>query len=355
MLIQHTGVTVFEKGLATPGYTLFATIGGNQVYLIDLDGNVVKRWQTAGGATNTCNLLPNGNLFILEVGEGTPLIKIAASGRMVEYDPAGNILWAHNDEQQHHDARRLPGGGAVYLAWEMLSPADAAKVKGGIPGTEHPSGGIVGEVVREVNEAGEIVWEWRSSSLDFDKYIYHPNANRACYGHANTVDVLPDGNYMVSLKMLNLIVIIDRKTSEIIWEYQNNDLGGQHDCQLIDNGNVLCFANGMFSRDLTCSSVWEIDYNTKEILWAYKPKVNRLSLFSPHVSGCQRLPSGNTLIAEGAKGCIFEVTPEHDLVWEYVNPFWQQNKMFGEINWVFRARRYGLDAPEVQFLSRASQ
>ncbi|MEM8858517.1 MAG: arylsulfotransferase family protein [Chloroflexota bacterium] len=347
MLIQHTGVTVHQNGQATPGYTLYATMAGNKVYLIDLGGNIVKQWETAGGSTNTCLLLPNGNLFVLERSEEPPLIKVAASGRMREYDPQGNIVWEHTDHQQHHDARRLPNGGAVYLAWEMMDPADAAKVQGGVPGTEHHTGGIVGEVVREVNESGDIVWEWRATSLNFEKHVIHRNGNRECYGHANTVDVLPDGNYMVSLKMLNTILIIDRQTSEIVWEYQNDALGGQHDCQLLENGNVLCFANGMFSRDLTRSSVWEIDYKTKEVVWAYKPQVNALSFFSPHVSGCQRLPSGNTLITEGAKGCIFEVTPDHDLVWEYVNPFTVHRPAFGDINWVFRSRRYAPGSPEV--------
>ena len=173
MLIQHTGVTVHKREEVTPGYTLYATMASNQVYLIDLDGNIIKQWETAGGSTNTCNLLPNGNLFVLERSDGEPLIKVAASGRIREYDPAGKIVWEHTDHQLHHDARRLPNGGAVYLAWEMLDPADAAKVQGGVLGTEHHSGGIVGEVVREVDQFGEVVWEWRSSSLDFDKHILH--------------------------------------------------------------------------------------------------------------------------------------------------------------------------------------
>ena len=34
----------------------------------------------------------------------------------------------------------------------------------------------------------------------------------------------------------------------------------------------------------------------------------------------QRLPNGNTLITEGADGRIFEVTRDHELVWEYLSP-----------------------------------
>ena len=44
--------------------------------------------------------------------------------------------------------------------------------------------------------------------------------------------------------------------------------------------------------------------------------------YSPFISGMQRLPNGNTMITEGSHGRIFEVTPEHELVWEYVCPYW---------------------------------
>ena len=38
------------------------------------------------------------------------------------------------------------------------------------------------------------------------------------------------------------------------------------------------------------------------------------------ISGRQRLPNGNTLICSGANGTLFEVTPEKEIVWKYVNP-----------------------------------
>ena len=44
-------------------------------------------------------------------------------------------------------------------------------------------------------------------------------------------------------------------------------------------------------------------------------------VYSHYISAAQRLPNGNTLITEGADGRIFEVTPQHELVWEYVSPY----------------------------------
>ena len=43
--------------------------------------------------------------------------------------------------------------------------------------------------------------------------------------------------------------------------------------------------------------------------------------YSPFVSSAQRLPNGNTLITEGSDGRIFEVTRNHELVWEYISPY----------------------------------
>ena len=61
-----------------------------------------------------------------------------------------------------------------------------------------------------------------------------------------------------------------------------------------------------------------------------------------------RLPNGNTLICEAAKGHLFEVTPDKKVVWEYINPFFEINRrMGGRINLVARAHRYGPDYPGV--------
>ena len=77
------------------------------------------------------------------------------------------------------------------------------------------------------------------------------------------------------------------------------------------------------------SRVLEIDPVTLEIVWQMTPKeagylmpLDANRFYSPFISGMQRLPNGNTMITEGSHGRIFEVTPEHELVWEYVCPYW---------------------------------
>ncbi len=53
--------------------------------------------------------------------------------------------------------------------------------------------------------------------------------------------------------------------------------------------------------------------------WRYTaPK--KSDFFSSFISGAQRLPNRNTLICSGANGTIFEVTPDNQIVWKYINP-----------------------------------
>src|SRR5690606_32325827 len=52
------------------------------------------------------------------------------------------------------------------------------------------------------------------------------------------------------------------------------------------------------------------------LVWSYAAP----NFFSTNISGAQRLANGNTLITEGAPGRVFEVTPEREIAWEFMNP-----------------------------------
>jgi len=58
----------------------------------------------------------------------------------------------------------------------------------------------------------------------------------------------------------------------------------------------------------------------KEPEWKYIAK-DTISFYSGFISGAERMKNGNTFINEGAKGRFFEVTPNGDIVWEFLNHF----------------------------------
>jgi hypothetical protein len=181
-------------------------------------------------------------------------------------------------------------------------------------------------------------------------------------------------NIIWSSRQANLLAIIDKKTGRIVWkmgpDYNSTPelrrLGwviGPHHVHLIPRGlpgegNILFFDNGGWAgygmpnpgsptgfnnamRDF--SRVLEIDPLTLKVLWQYSPReagheypMENSKFYSPLISSAQRLPNGNTLITEGADGRIFEVTPKHELVWEYLSPF---RGRLRRIHMVYRAYR----------------
>ena len=348
MRIRNTCLLYDDPSQSTPGYLLICPVDGDTAFLLYPDGSVAHQWKTGNGMTNWSYLLPSGHLFRNERCENRQGVALTVSGRLSEYDGAGQLLWRHDDPFQHHDARRLRNG-AVYAAFTDLSEPIQARIAGGLQGS-HTPGGPFGEVIRQVDDAGKIVWEWHFTEHLMETYALYPNANRWSYGHTNTVSPLPDGSFLISSKNLNLIFIVDPETNAVTWEYQNDEMSGQHDAQQLDNGNILVFANGVYQSDLHHSQVFEIDCLSKEIVWRYRAKDDFTSFFSPHMGGAQRLPSGNTLICEGNKGCLFEVNPDNDIVREFVSPHFVQSHMFGQINWLFRCRWYAPDAPEIRAL-----
>jgi hypothetical protein len=86
------------------------------------------------------------------------------------------------------------------------------------------------------------------------------------------------------------------------------------------------------------SRVIEVELATKQIVWKYQEQ-RECEFFSARRSNAQRLSNGNTLICESDFGRLFEVTVEGELVWEYVNPFFNDGQN-GLNNRVFRAYRY---------------
>ena len=94
------------------------------------------------------------------------------------------------------------------------------------------------------------------------------------------------------------------------------------------------------------SRVLEFDPITLEIKWQYTPLEAGFLLFtdaskfySSYISSAQRLPNGNTLITEGSDGRLIEVTPDHEIVWEYINPYFKNVAGKISMNMVYRAYR----------------
>ena len=343
-------VTTYDPAKAYNGYTLFRLSGSEDIWLVNMQGQFVHHWQIPRFTGFHAKLLPNGNLLVgVRVPTG-PMVDLSGSGgELLELDWDSNVVWKCEDLYiNSHDWHRMENGNTLIAYWVSIPDDVAAKVKGGIPGTEW-DGIIWGDCLREITPDGKVEWEWVAHEyLDIERDIMCPVCPRYTWSYVNSLVTLPDGNILTSLRQINTVAIINKRTGKFKWRWGQEELGHQHSPTWLDNGNILVFDNGTHRQtcdaDFAYSRVLEVNPKTNKVEWEYTDE-NRTSFYSPVCSNAQRLPNGNTLICEATKGRIFEVTPEKEIVWEFFNPFYAyyRSGLFGLTNIVYRAYRYDSD------------
>lgn len=371
--IYPTGVTIYDPKKAENGYVLisvdykdvYTRVDSKGVYsgkpdfngavlnpavssdimLMDMNGNVVHRWQDAGD-NKKVYLLPNGN--ILSINE----LKSSA----LEYNWAGKEVWKYATKLgPHHDGRRLDNGNTLILCYEKVPSKANENVYNQTTqwwGTQdRKSIALRGDTIIEVNPQGKIVWDWNSSEhLDINRYM--PLTGMSDWTHGNTVSIIPPnkwydngdkrfkpGNILYNPRHFDQFVIIDKDTKEVVWRLSPDfkamgGLGQCHEPVMIPKGypgagNIMVFDNGLFTRNgahAGQSVVWEIRPDNCEVVWRYLPAMAGSSKFlSKYKGSAYKLKNGNVLISEDYAGRVFQVRPDKnhpdggEIVWEYVH------------------------------------
>ena len=399
------GLMYHDSARSYQGYTLFAPTIYSDVYLIDNQGRLVHSWYAPPAPDYGVYLLENGNLL-------RTALPSSSRGEVEILDWDGSVIWTFDPDTNypHHDVEMLPNGNVVMIAYEDWTVEEAIEA-GRIPSLARR--GLRTEYLVEVNtENSEIVWEWHSwdhliQDFDSTKRNYgsvrdHPeliDINYFPYDHydimhLNSVDYNVElDQLLVSPREYNEAWVIDHSTTteearghsggrygrggDLLYRWGNpatyrrgdtsyHQLVYQHDVQWIPDslpgaGRMLVFSNGADRlREWSSVDEWEppIDslgfyelgpdsvFGPDTITWWYR---ETLDFYSVRVSGCQRLPNGNTLICEGMSGEFFEVTPDSEVVWYYISPVCSIGPMRqGETiprwaNTVFRCYRYSPD------------
>ena len=341
-----SGLTHVDEKRVWPGFMLYTPLSGPSYQLVDMGGNVVHEWAAPEGLiTFYGTLLENGNLLAKFIS-GAELYGEQGGNAAVtqEIDWDGNVVWEYLDTLTHHDHVRLANGNTIVSVSDVLNPDSASKIQGGTPNTEANDGTIRGERLKEISPEGQVVWEWRGyDSLDLSSDVIPPARPRGVWLHCNAVEELPGGDLLVSFNTLSRLMIIEKSTGNIKWRLDRDITASQHNPTMLANGNILVFDNGANRNQ---SRVIEIIPETQEIAWEYTGAPPD-SFYSFNISGAQRLPNGNTLICEGRSGRMFEVTQEHEIVWEFINPL-VVSRLGLPSRQVFRAYKYSSDSPEIK-------
>jgi hypothetical protein len=213
--------------------------------------------------------------------------------------------------------------------------------------------------------------------------------------HANSIEYFEERDQiMLSIPKFNEVWIIDHSTTteeasghsggnsnmggDLIFRWGNNQLFGsdseqklffQHDANFIHDfvdpsdpfyGLISIFNNRVTESISSAeiinptfnSETWKYETNTKsEFLplesqqTIYHP-IDSTRIYSGGLSSIQYLPNGNFLICSGRRGYGFELTPDNQIVWEYITPLLdgvqvsQGSSLVSGDNLTFRMTRY---------------
>jgi hypothetical protein len=308
----HLSLDSFDTTKWVRQYRPEASAGGYTLVLyrrrvpvvIDMNGRVVHIWPLVR-AVGRIRLNHDGTLAV-----------IGTDNLVKEYSWDGKLQWVFNlaaeEDFPHHDLIRLDSGNYLVLARDRTS--------------------FTG-YLQEVDRRGRVVWEWRS--LDHIDSFPTWDRERKDPTHINSIQELPPnrhfdggderfrpGNILLSARHLNAIFIIDKRSGEVVWQYTGN-LDYQHEATMVapgepGEGRILVFNNNRHNRNgYRRSLIHSIEPPTGEISWEYGSKF----FFSSVAGTVQKFVGPNVVIASSHGGRIFEVTPDGEIVWEWVPPY----------------------------------
>jgi hypothetical protein len=297
--VYPTGTTIYDPERTWNGYTVLSPLQTQAVLVIDMNGNVVKRWEnynnSAGGPAR---VLPGG-VVVAANGARPPYQE---SLELVQRDFDGKDLWRFDrteqiktregktlwSARQHHDWQResLPAG--------YYSPESKPAIEGErtliLTHTNRTQPNVAAAMLEddrliEVSWNGDIVWEWVASD-HIDELGFAPDARqvikaaeafnkaRGSYDwlHINSATYVgpnrwfdqgdmrfAPNNVMISSREASLLAIVGRD-GRIVWRLGPDfsaskelrairQIIGQHHAHLIPKGlpgagNLLVFDNG---------------------------------------------------------------------------------------------------------------
>jgi len=317
---EHSGVIVNHPDKTYPSYNVGASAHAPTAFLMDMNGNVLHKW-----AYSFHMLWPDvdpgeENVYYwrrVHLFENGDMLAIIEPYGIFKVDKDSNLIW-ENQCGAHHDLYVAPNGHIFVLT--------RRKIRIDLGDGERP---VLEDFVTELDADGN---EIRSVSIldglrntpyasllkdvpdDWD--ILHTNALKPIQAGVDTkVPAFKPGSVLLSIRELGTIAVLDLESGNIEWAIKGQWFQ-QHESTLLDSGNLMLFDNkGNRGR----SKVIEFDPVTQEIVWSYGTRDDQ-PLYSEYCGIAQRLPNGNTLINEALPGRVIEVSPDDEIVWEYINP-----------------------------------
>lgn len=253
---------------------------GNKIFEKECERSVIdfRQWKL-NGKTFYSYGIDDSLAFHATQSAGHVIILDSALNKLREVHllPYRDITVNHHEDLDLHDFIMLSED-------HFITMTAYAKHVDNIPVflTPAPDNRVATTVIQEVKN-GEVIWQWDGSKFpefyvnsEIGNNFYDTSAPQD-YMHINSMAVDPaDSNLIVSLRQLNQVIKINRKTGDIVWRLggRNSDFPltahqvflRQHNANLTADGTLLVFDNGEkaqrpFSRILE----FRLDEKTKTI------------------------------------------------------------------------------------------
>ncbi|MBD3349846.1 MAG: hypothetical protein GF400_11725 [Candidatus Eisenbacteria bacterium] len=334
------GVTVHDSLRAWDGYTL--CVDKTRAAIVDMEGEVVHSWDNPASARlQHVRLTEGGHAYMGVSRKG--VFELDRDGETVwscealvhhdfEIDADGDVLAIVYDEvviPEFGDSpvlsdkiARLERNGSVTDVWRLHEHRDDLRRwcdQIGGDGTSEDSSVYDWShmnTLEIIGEPGEIRFSTDLESVGRAADVGSATAGHGAAGSGNRHPAFRPGRVLICLRNLDFIGVVDLGSGDIVWGWGPGEVDHPHQPTLLPNGNILLFDNGYFRG---WSRVIEYDPVADEIVWEYKED-DPYDFFSRGRGACQKLPNGNVLVTESAEGRVFEIAPEGDVVWSFLNP-----------------------------------
>lgn len=323
---RKEGVTRIDKNGVCPGFRLFASGSAPIADLIDVNGRIFHTWQMKPWKVDAkfVRVYPPSEDFFRTIhmfDDGSLLVVFEGIG-LAKLDKDSQVLW--RVQNRAHHALDIAANGDIYLLRQYTRIIPRIKTSEPViddlvaildsEGREKDAISIL-EALENSKDYGHL---WKNYAMR--KYInpdlLHSNSVKILDGtNEQTVPGFKKGNLLVSLAYLDAVVVIDPEKREVVWANQG-PYKVQHDPTILDNGDLLVFDN----RSIwAISRVLEFKLPSMEVAWSFTGSKEE-PFFSLTCGTSQRLPNGNTLIAETDNGRAIEVSSAQKIVWEFYDP-----------------------------------
>jgi hypothetical protein len=272
--------------------------------LAAFDERANEKWVYDGGQSISwfydVDPLPNGNLLAVNTKPGTTLVyELDPETRERVWTETLNITDTHDVDLINDD--------------QLL-----------VANLRNSEGSTSNESIFIYNRTtGERTWQWNFS----EHYPASTDAgisNTEDWTHVNDVDKIAPGEYLVSPRNFDQVIVVNKSTKEITMRLGrdgNHDImDEQHNPTYLESENgtpTILVADS--ENDRVVEYACETRHANGTCDWNQVWEVGNGQFDWPR--DADRLPNGNTLVVDTQNHRVVEVTPEGEIVWETLAPW----------------------------------